>query len=79
LQRFAHIANSLKDLPVGTYNVEVAAKDFQRLLQETVNVDNASMFGLNLKPSIGGEHTTITVTDAPPYLDTADATLGGNH
>jgi len=70
---------AFNDLPDGTYNVEVVAKGFQRLLQENVNVDNVSMFGLNLKPSIGGEHTTITVTDAHPYLDTADATLGGNH
>jgi hypothetical protein len=68
---------AFNDLPVGTYNVEVVAKGFQRLLQENVNVDNASMFGLNLKPSIGGENTTITIADAPPYLDTTDSTLGG--
>ena len=64
-------------LPVGTYNVEVVAKGFQRLLQENVNVDNASMLGLNLKLTVGGENTTITVTDAPPFLNTTDATLGG--
>ena len=68
---------SIDDLAVGTYNVEVTAKGFQRLLQENVNVDNSSMFGLNLKLTVGGENTTITVTDAPPYLDTTDATLGG--
>jgi hypothetical protein len=68
---------SFNDLQVGTYNVEAVATGFQRLLQENVNVDNASMFGLNLKLTVGGENTTITVTDAPPYLDTQDATLGG--
>jgi uncharacterized protein YfaS (alpha-2-macroglobulin family) len=68
---------SIAPLPVGTYNVEVVAKGFQRLLQENVNVDNASMFGLNLKLTVGGENTTITVTDAPPYMNTTDATLGG--
>jgi len=68
---------TIQPLQVGTYNVEVSAKGFQRLLQENVNVDNASMFGLNLKLTVGGENTTITVTDAPPYLDTTDATLGG--
>jgi len=68
---------TIQPLQVGTYNVEVVAKGFQRLLQENVNVDNASMFGLNLKLTVGGENTTITVTDAPPYLDTTDATLGG--
>jgi hypothetical protein len=68
---------SIAPLDVGTYNVEVVAKGFQRLLQENVDVDNASMFGLNLKLTVGGENTTITVTDAPPYLNATDATLGG--
>jgi hypothetical protein len=68
---------SIAPLPVGTYNVEVAARGFQRLFQENVHVDNASMFGLNMKLTVGGENMTITVTDAPPYLDTTDATLGG--
>ena len=68
---------SIAPLPVGTYNVEVVAKGFQRLLQENVQVDNASMFGLNLKLTVGGESTTITVTDAPPYMNTTDATMGG--
>ncbi len=70
-------AYSIAPLAVGTYNVEAVAKGFQRLLQENVIVDNASMYGLNLKLTVGGENTTITVTDAPPYLDTTDATLGG--
>ena len=35
------------------------------------------MFGLQLKLSVGGENTTVTVTDAPPFLNTTDATLGG--
>jgi hypothetical protein len=68
---------SFNNLPVGNYNVEVVAKGFQRLLQENVNVDNASMFAMNTKLTIGGENTTITITDAPPYLDASDATLGG--
>ena len=68
---------AFNDLPVGTYNVDVVAKGFQRLLQENVNVDNASMFGLNVKLTVGGASETITVTDAPPYLDTQDSTLGG--
>jgi hypothetical protein len=68
---------SIQPLQVGTYNVEVTAKGFQRLLQENINVANNSVIGLNLKPSVGGENTTITVTDAPPYINTTDAVLGG--
>jgi hypothetical protein len=78
----AHITSgtgtySIQPLQVGTYNVEVTAKGFQRLLQENINVANDSVIGLNLKPSVGGENTTITVTDAPPYINTTDAVLGG--
>jgi hypothetical protein len=68
---------SIAPLPVGTYNVEVVAKGFQRLLQENIDVDNASMHGLNLTLTVGGGETTITITDQPPYMDTTDATLGG--
>ena len=35
------------------------------------------MLGLNIKLTVGGDNTTITVTDAPPFLDTTNATLGG--
>ena len=68
---------SIQPLPVGTYNVEVVAKGFQRLLQENIEVDNSSVLGLPLKLTVGGENTTITVTDAPAYLNTTDAVLGG--
>ena len=68
---------SIAPLEVGTYNVEVVAKGFQRLLQENIDVDNSSMYGLNLKLTVGGESTTITITDAPPYMNTTDASLGG--
>jgi len=68
---------SIQPLPVGTYNVEVVAKGFQRLLQENIEVDNSSVVGLPLKLTVGGENTTISVTDAPAYLNTTDAVLGG--
>ncbi len=70
-------AYTIQPLQAGNYNVEVVAKGFQRLLQENVTVDNASMLGLPLKLTIGGQNETVTVTDAPPQLDTTDATLGG--
>src|SRR5208283_2590763 len=68
---------SIQPLDVGTYNIEVVAKGFQRLLQENIDVDNSSVLGLPLKLTVGGENTTITVTDAPAYLNTTDAVLGG--
>ena len=68
---------TLQPLQPGPYNVEVTAKGFERLLQENVTVDNASVLGLPLKLTVGGENTTVTVTDAPAMLNTTDATLGG--
>ena len=68
---------SIAPLQAGHYNVEVVAKGFQRLLQEDINVDTNVMYGLNLKLTVGGDNQTVTITDAPPYLDTTDATLGG--
>jgi Carboxypeptidase regulatory-like domain len=68
---------TIQPLQAGPYNVEVVAKGFERLLQENVTVDNASVLGLPLKLKIGSESTTVTVTDAPAMLDTTDATLGG--
>jgi hypothetical protein len=60
----------LDPLQPGTYNVEVVAKGFSRLLQENVNVVNSAMFGLNMKLIPWDESKTITVTDAPPFLNT---------
>ena len=68
---------SIQPLPVGPYIVEVVAKGFERQLQENITVDNASIVGLNVKMKVGAENTTVTVTDAPPSLNTTDATLGG--
>jgi hypothetical protein len=68
---------SLSPLPPGNYNVEVAAKGFQRLLQENVQVAPFQTAGLNPKLTVGGENTTVTVTNAPPLLETANATIGG--
>jgi len=68
---------SISPLQAGDYNVEAVAKGFQRLLQENVQVDALAKVGLNLKLSVGADNTTITITDAPPFLDTTNATIGG--
>jgi hypothetical protein len=68
---------SLSPLLPGNYNVEVAARGFQRLLQENVQVAPFQVAGLNPKLTVGGENTTVTVTNAPPLLETANATIGG--
>ena len=69
---------SISPLQAGNYNVEVVAKGFSRYLQENVQVNSTQNVGLPpIKLTVGGQDTTITVTDAPPFLETTNATLGG--
>jgi hypothetical protein len=68
---------SLAPLQPGNYNLEVVAKGFERLLQENITVDATAIQRYDAKLSAGGENTTVTVTDAPPFLNTTDSTLGG--
>jgi hypothetical protein len=62
----------------GPYNVEVVAPGFQRLLQENVTVNGVKLTGLNLRLRVGAANQTVTVTAAPPALDTSSASLGGS-
>jgi hypothetical protein len=69
---------SISPLQAGNYNIEVVAKGFNRLLQENIQVNSTQNVGLPpLKLTVGGGDTTITITDAPPFLETTNATLGG--
>jgi hypothetical protein len=68
---------SMSPLQPGPYNVEVVATGFNRLLQENVTIDASQILGLNLKLTVGAKDQTITVTDAPPFMNTTESTLGG--
>ena len=68
---------NVSPLQAGHYYVEITAKGFQKLVQEQVTVDALQTVGLNLKLTVGADTQTITITDAPPMLDTQDASLGG--
>jgi hypothetical protein len=61
----------------GTYTVTATAKGFQTFKQQNLVVDALKVTGLNISLAIGGQDQTITVTEAPPALNTTSATLGG--
>jgi hypothetical protein len=67
---------SVAPLPAGQYTVEVTAPGFKSLLQENVVVDAMQTVTVNAVLSVGAESQTITVTTAPPPLETENATLG---
>lgn len=60
----------------GVYSVEVKAKGFQQFLQKNLSIDALKLTGLNVTLPIGASTEEITVTDAPPALETTNATLG---
>ena len=63
-------------LPVGKYTIEASAANFRTFVQENVvlTVDQTQTLGIVLE--IGEQTQTITVTEAPPLVDTTTAELG---
>ena len=68
----------ISPLIVGTYTVTVSAPGFETLKQEGVVLTQNQVFGFNPALKIGKQSETVTVTDAPPSLDTVSAELGAN-
>jgi Carboxypeptidase regulatory-like domain/TonB dependent receptor len=61
----------------GTYTVTVTAKGFKTAVQENVRMFAAQGFGQNFKLEVGAATEQVTVTDAPPELETTTGS-GGN-
>jgi hypothetical protein len=63
-------------LPVGKYTVEATANGFERYVQQNValNVDQELTVAITL--AVGTQTQTITVTAAPPLVNTSDPVLG---
>jgi hypothetical protein len=60
----------------GEYTLTVTANGFEKFIQEHITVDALATVAVNVKLSIGAATQTITVTTAPPVLETSDASLG---
>ena len=67
---------SVGGLEPGVYTVKVSFAGFQTYVQQHVTLDALQVFGLNMKLTPGGSNETVTVSSAPPPLDTTNATLG---
>jgi hypothetical protein len=66
----------ISPLPPGTYTVTAAATGFSQFQQLNLTLNAMQTFGLNITLTVGKSSQNVTVTAAPPELDTADATLG---
>jgi len=67
----------ISPLLIGSYTIEVSAKGFKKSVQENVTLNENQVFGYNPVLAVGSQETSVTVTEAPPALDTANAVLGG--
>jgi hypothetical protein len=61
----------------GIYTVTVSAPGFEATKQENIEVNGLSVTGYNVKLALGPSNDTVTVTSAPPQLQTESATVGG--
>jgi hypothetical protein len=64
-------------LTPGGYTVTVTASGFRTFVQQNVTVNALETVALNIRLAIGSAEQTITVSSAPPVLETTNATLGG--
>lgn len=67
---------SISTLDPGVYTVVVKANGFETLTQKNVEVNALETQAFNPKLSVGTTETSVTVTTAPPQLETTDAMLG---
>ena len=63
-------------LPVGKYSVEATAAGFERFVQKNIALDVEQELTVEIKLAVGAASQTITVTEAPPTVNTSDAVLG---
>jgi hypothetical protein len=68
---------NISPLIPGTYILKVSSDGFATFVQENLVVDALSTLGFNVIMKSGNASETVTVTDAPPALDTETATVGG--
>jgi hypothetical protein len=66
----------LSPLTPGDYTVTVEAKGFRTLVQQHLTVNALTVTGLNLTLQVGTSTQEVTVTAAPPALNTTNGTLG---
>ena len=67
---------NITPLAPGSYVVTATAVGFEKFVQKDVNVNALSTVVLNIRLSVGAANETVTVSTAPPNLETADATIG---
>src|SRR6202012_736753 len=66
----------LSSLGIGQYTIEVSKQGFKTLKQQNVVIDINGGLTLNLALSVGSVNEEVTVTGAPPLIDSENQELG---
>jgi Carboxypeptidase regulatory-like domain/TonB-dependent Receptor Plug Domain len=67
---------AVSTLDPDTYTLTVTAKGFETTKQENITVNALETADVNVTLTVGKESQSVTVTAAPPALETSNATLG---
>ncbi|HEY1501805.1 MAG TPA: TonB-dependent receptor [Acidobacteriaceae bacterium] len=67
---------NLNDLPVGRYEVRVAASGFRTAVQTAIELQLNQVVGVNVKLVLGATTETVNVTNAAPLLQTETTDVG---
>ncbi len=67
---------TLSALNPGNYTITVTSPGFETLVRENVHLNAMQVLGLDLVLQVGTANQTVTVTEAPPALETENAMLG---
>jgi len=68
---------NLSPLDPDIYTVTVKAGGFSTTTQPNVHVNALEVSDVNIALNVGSENETVTVSSAPPEIETSNATLGG--
>lgn len=63
-------------IKIGTYTVTVKAEGFEQITQENIGVNIGQRANVNITLKPGAVSTEVTVTGAPPLLQTQDSSTG---
>jgi hypothetical protein len=64
------------EVPVGTYDMEVALQGFKRYTRKGIVVNLNEVVSLDIPLQVGGSTETVEVTGTPPIVDTTSTQLG---
>jgi len=64
------------EVPVGSYEVDLAMQGFKKYVRKGIALDLNQVLTIDIALQIGGATETVEVTGAPPVIDTSSTQLG---